>query len=273
MAFGTAMMNPTAMSYGGGMNANPAIGAWGGSPWANGNAGNYGYSSFGAPGQLGSLGQPQQTSALMNQMFTMMGMLMQMMMLNNLQSMMSMGSPSFGGGADSGNSATSGIGDFLGGGTGNANSAVGGADAASATGNAANGDPAKAVEIARKYMGQRSGSINNLPGFTRTGQANNNCAEFVSACLNAAGVYKKRSGDASVATLKQHLLADGWKIVPKQQSKPGDVAIFNSRQHVELVSAAGGKEHIGSNNRGGGDVQYVGTDAGNWGQVEYLSKG
>ena len=169
------------------------------------------------------------------------------------------------GGSD-GSSAASGVSDFLGG-----SSAAG--SAGTVSGGASGDSGSQAVDIAKKYLGQKSGGISDLKGFTRTGQADNNCAEFVAACLSSAGTYQKKPGDASVRTLKQNLINDGWKKVSKDQSKPGDVAIFNGTQHIELVAEAGGKQLIGSNNKGGSNVQSVNMGPGNWGSVEYYSKG
>lgn len=229
---------------------------------------------------------------MMPQAMQMMQMVMQMItMMSSQMGLMGGGAPGFGGGG----ATTPGIGDFLGGGGGGgggmpmsygggggaamptsygggaAPTSTGGFDAGGMSMMTGGGDTAKAVEIARQFMGQRTGSIGNLPGFTRQGQDNNNCAEFVSACLDAAGSYKKQPGDASVATLAQNLQKQGWRKVSKEQTKPGDVAVFNGSQHVELVSQPGGRELIGSNNKG--SVQYVGTDQGNWGNIEYYSKG
>ena len=228
---------------------------------------------------------------MMPQAMQMMQMVMQMItMMSSQMGLMGGGAPGFGGGG----ATTPGIGDFLGGGGGGgampmsygggggaamptsygggaAPTSTGGFDAGGMSMTTGGGDTAKAVEIARQFMGQRTGSIGNLPGFTRQGQDNNNCAEFVSACLDAAGSYKKQPGDASVATLAQNLQKQGWRKVSKEQTKPGDVAVFNGSQHVELVSQPGGRELIGSNNKG--SVQYVGTDQGNWGNIEYYSKG
>lgn len=134
------------------------------------------------------------------------------------------------------------------------------------------GDPAAAVEIARSLMGRESRTLttSDLPAFTRTGQNTNNCAEFVSSCLDKAGAYKKQPGDASVATLAANLQKQGWKKVSKEQAKPGDVAVYNKNQHVELVSQPGGQQLIGSN---GDALQVVGTSKGSWGNIEYYSKG
>lgn len=231
----------------------------------------------------GAGGSPQGGMNQALQMMQMMQMVLQAVMIMGSQiGLAGGGNPSFGGTGG----LTPGVGEFLGGSGGGATATMptnfGGGAGASSVSNFApsdissslgsgGGDSAKAVEIARQYMGQRTGGIQGLPGFTRNGQDNNNCAEFVAACLDKAGTYKKQPGDASVATLAQNLQKQGWKKVSKEQTKPGDVAIFNKSQHAELVSEAGGKELIGSNNKG--SVQYVGTDKGNWGSIEYYSKG
>ncbi len=176
-----------------------------------------------------------------------------------------------GAGAANGNSAAPASFAPISGGGGSAGS-TGASSAAGSSSGTGSGNASEAVEIAKKYMGQKSGNINGMDNFTHAGGMTNNCADFVSACLANAGVYKKKEGDASVAVLKKHLQEDGWKTVQKAQSKPGDVAIFNGSQHVELVSEAGGKNHIGSNN-GGKSEQTISEDSGNWGQVQYLTKG
>jgi hypothetical protein len=208
---------------------------------------------------------------MMNQMMEMMSMLITAMMMKSMQAMVTAGSPGFGGGA--GGTGTPGVGEFLGGGGSGASPAASGSPTTGGSSSAPDGSGEKAAEIARSYLGRKSGEINNMANFTHAGGMDNNCADFVSACLANAGLYKKQPGDASVRVLKQHLKEAGWRTVSKAQAKPGDVAIFNGTQHVELVTKAGGTELIGSNNKGGGNVQYVGTDSGNWGSVEYLSKG
>ncbi len=239
--------------------------------FANTNGFGYGSQNLGADAGLGlsnglnagmNLGGVDPTQQMLGQMTTQMTQLMQalMAMLSQNQGLASAGG-SFGGGDGTG--AASGLSDFLGG-----SSATGGV-----SGGIAGESGSKAVDIAKKYLGQKSGSISDLNGFTRTGQADNNCAEFVAACLSSAGTYQKKPGDASVRTLKQNLINDGWKKVSKEQSKPGDVAIFNGTQHIELVAEAGGKQLIGSNNKGGSNVQSVNMGPGNWGSVEYYSKG
>lgn len=134
----------------------------------------------------------------------------------------------------------------------------------------ASGSGAKAVEIASSKLGQQSSEV-KMDNYTAAGGLDNNCADFVSACIADAGMYKKQSGDASVATFKQHLLEQGYKTVDKAHAQPGDVAIFNGSQHTELVAAQGATTLIGSNN-GGTNVQHISKDSGNWGSVEYLHK-
>ena len=204
------------------------------------------------------------SAMVMFQMMSAMTMLMELFSMSQMASMSpnaNFGQGSFGGGMNS-----SGLGNFLGGGS-NGNSMGGSQGIMGGSGSGNN-----AAEIAKKYLGQKTGLINNMANFSHAGGMDNNCADFVSACLADAGVYKKKPGDASVATLKQHLVQDGWRKVSKGQTKPGDVAIFNGSQHVELVATNGATQHIGSNN-GGTNVQKVSMDSGNWGSVEYYTKG
>ena len=235
------------------------------------NPGNFGLGN--ANGLLGGqpgIGAVDPAQAMMSQMTEQMSQLMQALlgMLSQNQGAAS-GSGGFGGA----NGGASGVSDFLGGSGVSGSSATGASSGASDVASGTTGDSgSKAVDIAKKYLGQKSGGINDLKGFERTGQANNNCAEFVSACLDNAGVYKKKPGDASVRILKQHLIEDGWKKVSKDQAKPGDVAIFNGSQHVELVAEKGAKQMIGSNNKGS-STQVVRQGAADWGSKEYYSKG
>lgn len=242
---------------------------------AYGNTRGFGGLGFGATpggvdGSMMALGQQQQLfSGMMTQMMEVMGTFMNLMMLKQMQAVAS-GASNFGGASGSG---TSGISDFLGGGSSGA--AGGAAPAAGAAAAGASTDPSgsSAVDIAKKYLGRKSGEINDMSNFTHAGGMTNNCADFVSACLANAGVYKKKPGDASVRILKGHLIEDGWKKVSKAQAKPGDVAIFNGTQHIELVATQGATQLIGSNNKGNASTQTVSMDSGNWGSVEYYSKG
>lgn len=125
---------------------------------------------------------------------------------------------------------------------------AGGAEQAGAGGG---GAAARAVDVAKKYEGQDSKSLKGkLPGFTAPGGNTNNCAAFVSACLEHTGALPKGGGSASVATLRQKLQKAGWKKVPPQQAQKGAVWMTKPGQgsHTELVAAPGGKQTIGSNN-------------------------
>jgi hypothetical protein len=240
--------------------------------------------SFGGASPMPGMGvglpraqQVDPSSMMMEQLMASMAMaMMGVLSAGSMSSLMGGRSPRFGG---LGNGAGGpGLSSFLGGGhpgagrgrahrgrTGGGSASTGGTAATSGSGGA------KAVQIAKKYLGRRSGEINDMKNFTHAGGASNNCADFVSACLADAGTYKKKPGDASVATLKQHLQQQGWKKVSKAQAQAGDVAIFNGSQHVELVAAKGAKQLIGSNNQGR-SYQTVGMDSGTWGSVEYFAK-
>ncbi len=120
--------------------------------------------------------------------------------------------------------------------------ATGGADAA-----------ARAADLAKKYVGQPSQSLKGkLPGFTAPGGATNNCAAFVSACLENTGALKKGGGSASVSALRGKLKSAGWKKVPAKQAPKGAVWMTKQGQgsHTELVSTPGGTRTVGSNNNG-----------------------
>ena len=48
--------------------------------------------------------------------------------------------------------------------------------------------------------------------------------------------------------LETALKRQGYRQVPASQAKPGDVWMNHSRGHTELVTQAGGRKTIGSNN-------------------------
>ena len=188
------------------------------------------------------------------------------MMMSLLTKLMSNGgssSSSSGSGGDSG--ATSAIS------SGGGSSAAGSSSDVASSG-ASGGGAEASVAMAQKYVGNSAISLKGkLANYTAAGGTGNDCADFVSAILANTQGFKKKPGDASVATFKQDLLAQGWKKVDKAQSRPGDVVIFNGSQHTELVTKAGGKEAIGSN--GGATNQTIKTDSLSWGSQEYFQKG
>ncbi|KZB80177.1 NlpC/P60 family protein [Amycolatopsis regifaucium] len=119
------------------------------------------------------------------------------------------------------------------------------------------GRPAKPIDargdnpakIAEQFLGRNAGDLKRsgeLPAMQSWVPNNVNCANFVSGCLEAAGLIDKNQASASVAGLTANLEADGWKSVPLSQAKPGDVVISNGGGHVVLY--AGDGQFIGSNN-------------------------
>jgi len=104
-----------------------------------------------------------------------------------------------------------------------------------------------AVDLGRKFIGQNSIDIKGkLPKFTAAGGQTNNCADFVSSLLENAGMLKGHH--VNVKGMEQALKQQGWRQIPAAQAKPGDVWMNHSRGHVELVTEAGGRKTIGSNN-------------------------
>jgi len=119
------------------------------------------------------------------------------------------------------------------------------------------GRPAKPIDargdnpakIAEKFLGRNAGDLKGsgeLPAMQSWVPNNVNCANFVSGCLEAAGLIDKGQASASVAGLTANLQADGWREVPLSQAKPGDVVISNNGGHGVLY--AGDGQFIGSNN-------------------------
>jgi uncharacterized protein YukE len=119
------------------------------------------------------------------------------------------------------------------------------------------GRPAKPIDargdnpakIAEQFLGRNAGDLKRsgeLPAMQSWVPNNVNCANFVSGCLEAAGLIDKNQASASVAGLTANLEADGWKSIPLSQAKPGDVVISNGGGHVVLY--AGDGQFIGSNN-------------------------
>jgi hypothetical protein len=205
-------------------------------------------------------GMAMQTQTMMLEM---MMMLLTKLMSNGGNNSSGSGSGSSYGGDSGGTSAIS---------SGGGSSSAAGSSSDVASSGDSGGGAAASVEMAQKYVGNSAISLKGkLANYTAAGGTGNDCADFVSAILANTQGFKKKPGDASVATFKQSLLSQGWKKVDKAQSRPGDVVIFNGSQHTELVTKAGGKEAIGSN--GGATNQTIKTDSLSWGSQEYFQKG
>ncbi|WP_370947967.1 NlpC/P60 family protein [Amycolatopsis sp. cg5] len=119
------------------------------------------------------------------------------------------------------------------------------------------GKPAKPIDargdnpakIAERFLGRNASDLKRsgeLPAMQPWVPNDVNCANFVSGCLEAAGLIDKSQASASVAGLTANLEADGWKSIPLSEAKPGDVVIANGGHHVVLY--AGDGQFIGSNN-------------------------
>ncbi|MCA9779734.1 MAG: hypothetical protein KC800_23560, partial [Candidatus Eremiobacteraeota bacterium] len=110
--------------------------------------------------------------------------------------------------------------------------------------NAGTGGGQRAVDVARQFVGERSWDIKGrMPFFRRAGGLNLNCADFVSAALQNAGLLGGH--EVNVTKLEKRLIREGWVRIPAEQAGPGDVAITPSRGHVELCQGNG--RTIGSN--------------------------
>lgn len=135
---------------------------------------------------------------------------------------------------------------------------VAGTDAMARGGNAAS--------IAQQFLGTHVGELKHsgqLPMQTWVPD-NVNCANFVSACLQEAGVIDASQGSASVDQLASNLKGDGWQTVSLQNARPGDVVLMqrDGQSHVVLFAGFenGQPRFIGSNN-----VNNDGTQSISWG--------
>lgn len=133
---------------------------------------------------------------------------------------------------------------------------------------------ANAAAIAEQFIGRNAGELkysDELP--MESWVPNNvNCANFVSACLQQAGLISSSQASASVANLTSNLRADGWQQVSLADARPGDVVHMGS-QHVVLfagMDANGQPKFIGSNNINADGSQQV-SWGGAWGNYTILT--
>jgi len=200
-------------------------------------------------------GMQQQQQMMMMLMTMMMMMMMQQnqMMGQNMPGMGGMnGMPGMGGGVP---------------GMGGGSPGMGGTGGIGPNGGTPGSGSAGAVGWAEKFLGHDSSSIKGkLPNFDAAGGITNNCADFVTACLENSGDLTGLSKleQVNVKALEKALINKGWKQVSRDQAQPGDVCMNASRGHVELVSKSaaqnGGKvECIGSN---GSARQTISRDSG-----------
>ena len=135
-------------------------------------------------------------------------------------------------------------------------------------------DGANAAAIAEQFIGRNAGELkysDELP--MESWVPNNlNCANFVSACLQQAGLINSGQASASVAELTSNLRADGWQQTSLANARPGDVVHMGS-QHVVLfagMDANGQPKFIGSNNINPDGSQQV-SWGGAWGNYTILT--
>lgn len=113
-----------------------------------------------------------------------------------------------------------------------------------------------AAEVARKFLGwteyklEPSGKLDMHQWVPK----DVDCANFVSGCLEKAGLIPKGAHSDMVTGLRDNLKARGWHSVSLKNAKPGDVVCFDGPdgpfQHVEIFDHWQGKTpvFIGSNN-------------------------
>lgn len=184
-----------------------------------------------------------QYGMMMQQMMAQMMMMMQMLMQ---QLAASGGGTLPSGGSFGASPAASGVGNFLGGGSGTGGATGTSSSAGVAPGTGQQGTGQAAVDLARKYLGRDSISLKgDMPHFTAAGGVTNNCVDFVSSALESQGLVKGHH--INVRAFEKELQKQGWVQVPANQAKPGDVWINHSRGHTELVATQGATKLIGSN--------------------------
>jgi murein DD-endopeptidase MepM/ murein hydrolase activator NlpD len=134
---------------------------------------------------------------------------------------------------------------------------TGGTQAPTGT-NGGNAPTGSAFDIAKSHLGKNAGSLkmekNGVGSDMEDWVPNNvNCANFVSACLEQAGLITNSQHDNTVKGLAAKLDKDpDFKRVSLQDAKPGDVVSMKvgSGQHVVMFAGwkDGKPQFIGSNN-------------------------
>jgi peptidoglycan hydrolase-like protein with peptidoglycan-binding domain len=140
--------------------------------------------------------------------------------------------------------------------------------------------------VAQRFLGDEQHQLEysgQLPEDTWV-PLSEDCANFVSSCLQVAGLIPASQHEDGVVNLKNNLLADGWTNtfngsptgVPLSAAKPGDVVCFDgpdgSFQHVEIFNGFvnGQPQYIGSNNILSDGTQEISTDTGSWAYTVHI---
>ena len=111
-----------------------------------------------------------------------------------------------------------------------------------------------AAAIAEQFIGRNAGELKHSDELPMQSWVPNNvnCANFVSACLQKAGLIDASQASASVNQLASNLKGDGWTTVALRDASPGDVVLMqrDGQSHVVLFAGFenGEPRFIGSNN-------------------------
>lgn len=111
-----------------------------------------------------------------------------------------------------------------------------------------------AAAIAEQFIGRNAGELKHSDDLPMQSWVPNNvnCANFVSAVLQKAGLIEPGQASASVDQLASNLKGDGWRTVSLQNAQPGDVVLMqrDGQSHVVLFAGFdnGRPTFIGSNN-------------------------
>lgn len=111
-----------------------------------------------------------------------------------------------------------------------------------------------AAAIAEQFLGRNAGELKHSDELPMQSWVPNNvnCANFVSACLQKAGLIDASQASASVDVLASNLKGAGWQTVSLQNARPGDVVLMqrDGQSHVVLFAGFenGQPKFIGSNN-------------------------
>lgn len=111
-----------------------------------------------------------------------------------------------------------------------------------------------AAAIAEQFIGRNAGELKYSDDLPMADWVPNNvnCANFVSACLQKAGLIDAGQASASVDQLASNLKADGWQTTSLANARPGDVVLMqrDGQSHVVLFAGFenGQPKFIGSNN-------------------------
>ncbi len=127
-----------------------------------------------------------------------------------------------------------------------------------------------AAAIAQQFLGENASELKRSGKLPMDPNVPSNicCANFVSACLQKAGLLPDNLHTNSVSQLNQTLRSRGWHEVDAAHAKPGDVVIIQSNgvSHTVMVekNENGKLTLIGSNNRNADGSQRITEGSAQW---------